>query len=497
MSITVKINTVDRTSNIKYESLSVVQRLTSQVDTAKFKIIKAGDKTFVPSYDDDVEIKDGSTIIFTGKITQIEDDSFSQAGGVVYNVSCIDNTYEFDKILASKTYEGQTIAYIIDDIVTSYASGFTSNNATSDFVIERIVFNQVPLSTCLKRLADIVQYDWYIDVDKDVHFFPKETESAPFDLTDTNGNYVYKTLKRTTDGSQVVNRVKVRGGEYEGDTYTDEIVVNGNTSKSFQLPYKFANLTIKLNTVSQNIGIDFIDDFTVVDVLYNFAEKTIRFENPLSDSDVIEFSGNPKVPVFAIAEDPTSIASYGVIEKLLRDNNIKSNEVARKRASAELYAYAEPVVDARFYTYQSGLNVGMTINIQSDLRGVDENLIIKKIDFKMIDPNTFGYQVECVSTKRQDLIDLLQKIIEPEPMDADEREVSEQIFTDTKVVEITEEITNVTAQDGDEDMEIAENYVLDPFGANTNAIYVLAPYTPSSQLDTKREGRLDISMLLT
>ena len=40
--------------------------------------------------------------------------------------------------------------------------------------------------------------------------------------------------------------MKVRGGEYDGATYTDKITVNGSNSKSFKLPYKFSGLTIKV-----------------------------------------------------------------------------------------------------------------------------------------------------------------------------------------------------------------------------------------------------------
>jgi len=249
--------------------------------------------------------------------------------------------------------------------------------------------------------------------------------------------------------------------------------------------------------VSQTIGIDFIDDFTSADVLYNFAEKTIRFENNLSDSDEIEFSGNPKIPVFAISEDSNSIALYSAIEKLIRDDSIQSNSVARKRASAELLYYAEPIIDAKFFTFESGLNIGMTVDIQSDIRGSDDRLLIKRLQFKLIDHDTFGYQVELISTKRQEFIDLLQQIIEPEPRDSHEAEVSEQIFTDTAEINIDEEIELVTPVDADEDMEVAENYILDPFGAGVDADYVLSPYSPTSQTDTKRPGRLDLSMELT
>jgi hypothetical protein len=264
-----------------------------------------------------------------------------------------------------------------------------------------------------------VRYDWYVDENKVVHFFSKGTLSAPFDLTDSSGNYVYTSLRRLLDGSQIANRVKVRGGEYDGDTYTDSITVAGDATKSFRLPYKFSNLTVKLNTVAQVVGIDFIDNFSDKDVLHSFQEQTIRWETALSDADVIEFSGNPKVRVFAIAEDPPSIALYGKIEKLIRDNNITSNTVARQRAIAELYAYSASLIDAEFYTRTVGLRAGMQINISSTLRGSDDSLIIKSLVFRPIDKDNFGYDVKCVSQKRQGLIELLQSILEPEPQSTD------------------------------------------------------------------------------
>ena len=498
--ITVKIDNVDKTNQIEQSSLSVTQKLNSEVDTASFLVRKAGSKTLIPAYGDDVQILDGSTKIFGGTILTVIESPVAGANGVLYQVSCVDYTYEMDRILASKIYENQTIEQIISDLLSTYAPAFTDGGVSSSFNIAKIVFNQIPISTCLQRLAEVVQYDWYVDADKDVNFFEKNVNNAPYGLTDTDGNYIYKTLKRTQEGSQVANRVKVRGGEYEGDVFTDDITVKGNDSKSFELPYRFANLTIELNTgagfVSKNVGVDFIDDFTTDDVLFNFQEKIVRFENALADGDIIRFSGNPKIPVFAISEDSNSIASYGIIEKLVRDNSIESNSIARRRASAELYAFAEPVIDARFRTYTAGLRSGMLINIQSDIRGIDDDLLIKRINFSMRDSNTFEYIVELVSTKRLEFIALLQKIIEPDPRPSDASETSEEIFTDTIEINIQEEIDMVSGFEDDQTITSDENYILDPLGAGVNATYVLAPYSPTSQLDTKRPGRLDISLVV-
>lgn len=342
--ITIELNSVDISDQVKFDSVQVDSVLTNEVDTAQFDIRRYGARTINPVFNDDVVIYDGADKIFAGKVNSV--DNNAEAGlGAYLTIRCTDHTMEFDRLLASRTYEDTTVHDIIDDLVSSYAPSFTINNVSSNFIIPKIVFNQVPLSQCLRRLADIMRYDWYIDPDKDIHFFERNTNTAPFDLTDTSGNFVYKTLSRSSDGTQIVNRVKVRGGEYDGDTYTDVITVKGSDSKSFKLPYKFSNLTIELDTgggyVSKTVGIDFIDDFTTKDVLYNFQDQSFRFETARGDGNKIRFSGNPKVPVLAIAEDSPSVIAYGAIEKLIRDDTIESNNVARKRASAELLAFAD------------------------------------------------------------------------------------------------------------------------------------------------------------
>ncbi|RKZ11034.1 hypothetical protein DRQ25_00815 [Candidatus Fermentibacteria bacterium] len=495
--ITVEINSVDVTDQIEQRTLQVTQNLTYQVDTAFFNVRKGGSKTLVPSYGDEIEIYDGSEKILGGTILSVNITPIAGAEGEFFVVNCVDRTYEMDKLMAAKTYEDETIEDIIADLVTTYASAFTTVNVNSTLLIEKIVFNQVPLSVCIKRLADTVGYDWYVDSDRDIHFFSKDANSAPFGITDTNGNYVYNSLNRVVDGSQVVNTVKVRGGEYNGNTYSDQITVSGNNTKSFKLPYRFANLTVTLDTgggpVAQTVGLDFIDDFTSKDVLHNFQDRMIRFETALSSGDIIAFTGNPKVRVFTIAEDPISKEAYGVIEKLIRDGTIESNAIARRRASAELFIYSEPIIDAKFTTYTTGLRTGMIMTAQSDIQGFEEELMIKSLTFKMRDHDNFQYEVSLVSTRRYDFITLLQQLIEPDAQPSDENETSEQIYADTQVVTVQEEYEVVAPFEDEEDITVSENYILNPLGAGVDALYTLSPYTPSGQLDTRRPGRLGIS----
>jgi len=490
MSILVKINNVDITGNLIWDSLNVVQNLTSQVDTCSFKYRKYGGRTLSVNFSDVVEVWDGADQIFGGVVQNVVQKTETGAEGFLYEVKCSDYTALLDKKLVARMFANKTILEIITEICADYAQGFNTTYVLSTFLIEKIVFNQMKPSDCIKRLAEIVGYEWYIDVNKGIHFFSKSEYPAPYNLTDTSGNYVYQTLERKSDGANTVNRVKVRGGEYDGNTFTDSITVVGNDTKSFLLPYKFSNLTISVNGTPKIVGIDTLDTFDSVDVLYNFNDRSFYFENNLTDADVVAFSGNPRLRVFAISEDVASIALYGAIEKLIRDESIKDNDTARERADGELYAYASLAVDASFQTRTAGLRVGMNITLTSTRRGCADDLIIKSITFAPIDTNTFGYNVQCISGKTYGLIEILAKLLVPKTSDIDELEISEDAFLHSETITIAEEHTVVAPFEDFQEITIAENHIAN----GTEPEWVLAEYQPTSQADPKRQGRLDYSL---
>jgi hypothetical protein len=303
-------------------------------------------------------------------------------------------------------------------------------------------------------------------------------------------------LKRQLDGTQIVNRVVVRGGEYDGASFGDVITVKGDDTTTFNLPYRFSNLTVSLNGTPQTIGIENIDDFTTADVLYNFTEKLIRFETELSDGDLIAYTGNPKIPVLAIGADSASELEFGLRERVIRDDSISDLTTARKRAISELDTYSNEAQDLSFATYTRGLRAGMVINVSSELRGLDKIFFIKRLTFKPVDKDNFVYNVELVSTKKMELIDVLQKLLKTSKVKADPNETAETIEVDNTDITITELITAISAVSDIIDVSITELIEDDPLGEGVEPTWVLAPYFPTGIDDPKRAGLLDRSFKL-
>jgi hypothetical protein len=495
MSITVTLAGTDRTSQIEQDSLEVQQIIGAQRDTARLVYKKFGSRTYVPAALDTVLIQDGSTSIFGGRVTNITQLNLTNADGIIFQLDCADYSIDLDSELVSQEYDGMTIGAIIADILTNFSSGFTGSTVSCGFTVTSIVFNQVPISQALKRLADLVQYDWYVDAAKDVHFFPKYTELAPFNLTDSSGNYVNSSLQTIKDATQLANSVKVRGGTYPGSTYSDTITVKGSVTKSWVLPYKFdaTTLTVTINGASKTVGVYGIDTFSTKDVLYRDQDQSIQVQSARADGDTVAFSGTPLIPVLAVAADSASIALYGTREKLVEDTSIVDIDTARQRAIVELTAYKNPLGEAHFDTYTAGLHVGQVININSSRRSVNDDYILRQVTFKARTPTTFIYSVQAVTVRAFTFIDLLQKLLLPANTPIDPNEVSEIIKTDLATVTITETIALHSSPDHTHTatVTIGEVVAHDPLGAGVSPLWRLGPYIPSGTSDTKRVINLD------
>jgi hypothetical protein len=483
----VEINSIDQTDLVVAGSLSVSTSITSQVSEAFFQIRKYGGRTFTPDVDDIVEIYDGADKIFKGIVMDIAE-SLDAPTALMYNINCVSSSWKLDRLLAARAYQNKSVGQILTELVAEFAPDFTVDAPTATFNVRQIVFNNIPVSDAIFRLSKILSYEWYVDVNDVIHFQPRLSEPAPYNLTDTSGNYAYRGLVRKLDGTQIVNKVIVRGGEYDGELQTDDITVTGSVTSAFNLPSKFANLTVELDSgsgfVAQTVGIDPIDNFDSFDVLYNYQGQSIRWENPLDDGYVIRYSGNPKFRAFAVQGSAISEARYGKREKVIRDNSIEDNDTARRRAIAELQTYANEIQDANFFTYTPGLRAGMRINLTSTERDCNVDFVIKKLTFQAIDPTNFGYKVDCITTQKYDLIDLLRYILEPETPETDE--TAEIIEFVGEALEIAEVITRVMPEANIEALEINENIQNDPLGAGVEPTWVWGYYFPLSITDPNR-----------
>lgn len=209
--VKIKINGVDVSNQIRWDSLSVSNNLFSTPDKASMEILNPGGKDYNPSAGDEIIIEDSSDKIFGGILIKKRD--ITRGFVPAYDLEFKDWTEELGNILVAETYTNEKVEDIIEDIFTnSELSGYdATTNVSDDTTITRIAFDNESVVEALDKLAELSNKYWYVSPEKNLYFFGKSVISAPFNLTDDNGSYYYTSLNVKEDYTQIRNKVTIKG----------------------------------------------------------------------------------------------------------------------------------------------------------------------------------------------------------------------------------------------------------------------------------------------
>ena len=491
--VTVKINTIDRTSLIDWRTFVFDQALTNQIDTVNFVIKRYPTKTFKPDLLDDIEIFEDATKIFGGKIVRSEE--VIEGRLEKFRVTVKDHSHEMDSRIVVDTFESTTIDAIIASIVSTFLpAGFTSN-VTVTTPVNFVAFNYEQPSKVFQQLAELVGADWFVDEDKVIQFFLKGNLTAPFDLTDTNEKYIFNSLKINRDVKNLRNTIFVRGGTFSGSSF-DEIQEADGVKETFDFGFRYKSVAWFVDRgsgfVAETFGIDNITDPTTVDWNYNFQEKAMKLASATipSAGDKIKITGLPQIPVIIKTKDNVSVAEFGIFEHKIIDKSIDSKEGARDRAKAELIAWADRINEGTFRTRSSGLRVGQNLRIQSTIRGVDEKFVISRIQTRMDTPTDFINTVTLITKRTFGMVEFLQKLLidKDKEIEIEPNEVLDLIEAAIEEINLAE-VFVVSKIHNPQTEAIALGEVVTVQALNFATVFVYAPFPVPSGF--KREALYD------
>lgn len=432
MSVSLTIDGTERSALVNFESLRRSNRLNETADQLSFSIKRGGNNNYTPSAGDEVVLTINSVKEFGGVIVRVQDKLLSSKL-VEYKVTCKDHTHTIDRKIVTETYENTTVEAIIQDVIDNYTTGFTYNGVSAPVAVGRIVVNRLTPTEIFNKLSKKSNYSWYVDYDKDVHFFARNNEPAPFNLTDDDqdddyGKYIYKSLEKESDITQLKNVILVEGGETVGTERT--VTWDGNDVSSegvLDLQYKFSEKpTVEVDSVVQDVGIEFLDDEADHDVLWNFNEKYLKFPSgsvPAS-GDVIEITGTPLIPIIVRVPDNNSIAEFGEFTHKIKDKTIRSQDEAVDRALAEIKAYADSLVEGSFETYNQGLRAGQILQITDTFRNINESVLIQGVDLRSRTPDgsSIIHTVSFATFKSIGILEFLHGQLEQDELEEQQNE---------------------------------------------------------------------------
>ena len=390
-----KINGIDKSEKVIWKSLRIRDCLNEMVNTCYFEMNCLEGEIEV-NVNDIIEVWYESNLIFKGRVVRIQ--RASQGAKLErVKVECCDFTSDLQNILVIERFEDTTAQAIVEYLISNYAPDFTTNNVDCSREVKSIVFNRLSLADALTKLAKQVGYYWYVDYEKDIHFFAKNDKSAPFELKDDNDSYIYNSLDFKIDGSEIKNKIYLKGGEIVGEQRTEYFTGDGK-KKTFSLANKFKDKpTVKVDGVEKNVGVDFLDNEEDFDCFWNFNQKYIRFKTAPASGSEIEVSGNPLFPIIVMKQNESSISKYGVREAYFEDENIKSKEEAKQIVSILLEKFSEPPVRGMFRTYKFGLASGQTLRIQSANRNLSLEVLIEEVKMSMLNEKDPVWEVSFSS----------------------------------------------------------------------------------------------------
>ena len=432
MSISIQINSVDVTDEVLMGSVSISDQINQRTNTLTFKTEKYGTHGYKPELNDQIEVFHDGNKIFGGVIISYTDDLIGH-NTLRYSIKAKDYAQYLDRKLVTKRYEDETLAFIVDDLVDIYTTGFTST-VTSTQNIASISFNRLTMSECLQKLANALNFVWWVDYDKNVHMIKKNEQSAPFGLSDASENHITGTLSIEKDISQIRNIVVIEGGDEVSEPVNVEYHGDGEQIQ-FDTMYKFAEMpTLVVDGVTQTIGLDNIADPLSFDYMWSYNEKYVKanstaptYKDPSIDPPNVIITGKPLFPILVRVPEPVSIGTYGEYEYAITDRTIRTKQQGIDRAVAELQAYGKSISEGGFTTYKFGIESGQTINVSSAIRGINENFIIQRVSTKFVGIGggeiKAEYQVEFATLKTVGIIELLQKLLLDEEITEGELDV--------------------------------------------------------------------------
>jgi hypothetical protein len=429
MTYSITINAVDKTNCIENKSIQITDESNDKPSSLTCKFFDqsgAGD----PELDDEIIVTKDGVRLFAGKIVKAEYNRLG-ASEVIFNLTATDYTRDLDRNLVVEAYENMTDKAIIEHIVANYCqgTGISTDNVIAGVTINKIVFNYVQPSQCFRKLCELTGRSWYLDYDKDVHYFPLTTAVAPFNIDSTTGDY--SGLKIKKDNTNVRNRVYVRGSTYLSDAVTISQVADGEQTV-FLLPHKPHNFSMKGGGVTKSVGILNIDDPAGYDYMLNYQEKYVESANgtPPAATTVMEFTFQYDIPILVAVEDKDSIEDIGQFEFAIFDTNIQNLDDARSRAQAELTDYANAIIDGSFVTLTDGFRAGQYIHIDLADYGIDEDYLIQRVNAKSLGGGQYSYTVSIANTRKLGIILFLIKMLENDKnaLDLDPNEVVDELF---------------------------------------------------------------------
>ena len=231
------------------QSLEVTTELSDATDSFSFSILNESDAYSYIEKGCAIEINTGmgsTTKKLDGFITEVSKTLDDSQIKPIMSVSGEDGGIRLNHIMFSGKFYDLEVSALVKAILdtTDYTAGETfrtladvdvsdAHIESTSYTIDEATYVWKSLAAAIKELADSVDYEWYRDVDKKLHFFDPGAAAVAATITDSD----LDGSPEITDEGDIVNRAVVIGGfqqntDKTGNTQTTTFLVTSAATKN-------------------------------------------------------------------------------------------------------------------------------------------------------------------------------------------------------------------------------------------------------------------------
>lgn len=386
MGIAITLGGVDRTVPIDFETVLVSESVGAKANTMAFDYVVMDGDYPRPLAGQEIVFTEGAAREFAGILVTVRELQ-ERPGAYRYRCMARDYTHLFDRRLVVEQYAAQAADLIIKDVISRYCAGFTSANVRAAFSVPEDTYDYEYPSAVVQKLADALEWQWYIDYSKDVHFFAVTQEPAPVAAIDVEADTAtYHDLELEEDVAQLKDRVYLKGFRV-GSTNTYQRAFTGDgTTKFFLLGYEptqLADISVTRAGVAQTMKTDVADgrpDENVGganDSFVCFDNMGMRWNTAPASGDQIVATFKFKYDTVTVVEDAaaqTEMAAReggdGIHEFVVNDPGLTAPTIdpANARGQIVLVKYAWPMISGAFGSFLRGWRPGQNFALRSTRR---------------------------------------------------------------------------------------------------------------------------------
>lgn len=372
-------------TELSYQEAYIVKSDDFTVDQAKVRF--AREDAVTPASVLQYRQADGSTVAFRATVRDIKRPDLWEA-------ECYSNGYELMNVRVQNVYTNKTPEYIVQDIVDNYTQTLTyaSTGVSGITITDQYIADGYAIDI-IRDMMSVTGWQVRIDSNDNVYFEKKGYTDNGRTFSDSGIGTKVNFVSWDEITANIVNHVELTGG-FEGRGKIDERTGTGLTSWS--LTYKPSGaLRVTVGGVEQSptviLGVD--------------ADARTVTTTPLTDP---VFYYNYNRPVLVDDQDDDSINLYHETFKALDAPMITTEADGRKFTQGYLQseAYPKTVATAVIPGFDWSLEVNEKIRCINSIRGRDEFLYIKQIEYN----GGGGYTTVKLGEKTYDGFDMLRNI---------------------------------------------------------------------------------------